>query len=196
MTLYPVLITIPHPPNEKPAERMRKQREYARRALRHCAKFSGAPQDGWEQERGGAPLPNGAFHWSISHTRGLAAAVIAREPVGIDVERIRERRRDIFKEVGTQEEWSLLGGKSWPAFFTLWTAKEAVLKANSLGIGHLDQCRLTYVACDSQGPDSSDPAKIEFQHAIWTVHHHHPDPDHIAALATTDMRRLEWQRPS
>lgn len=157
MTLYPVIIEVPHDENEPPLQRMKKQRGYARRALRRCAELSGAPSNGWSQQKGGAPIPNGKFYWSISHTRGLAAAVVAMQPVGIDVERIRERRVDLFDEVGRGEEWSLLGGRTWFAFFYLWTAKEAVLKANSLGIGHLDQCRLIEPDRNARSFNKGDP---------------------------------------
>ncbi len=207
MTIYPVLIDVPHASDEKPPERMRKQREYARRALRHCATLTGAPQDGWSQQEGGAPIPNGEFYWSISHTRGLAAAVIAKTPVGIDVERIRERRGDLFDEVGVEEEWQLLGGKTWPAFFTLWTAKESVVKANSLGIGQLDECRLTHLGRDphvSDRPPPEPPAsvcpdvwsqgcsKLDFRSTTWFVQHRHIDANHIAAIAMTEPHRVAW----
>jgi phosphopantetheinyl transferase len=222
MTIYPVLIDVPHAPDEKPPERMRKQRDYARRALRHCATLTGAPLNGWSQQEGGAPLPNGEFYWSISHTRGLAAAVIAKTPVGIDVERIRERRGDLFDEVGVEEEWKLLGGKTWSAFFMLWTAKESVVKANSLGIGQLDECRLTHLGRDphvserpnpepkasvcadvwSQGcydpksnastPPDIDTATISFRSVTWFVQHRHIDANHIAAIAMTEPHRVAW----
>ncbi len=200
MTLYPVLIEIPHAPDEKPPERMIKQREYARRALRNCAKLTGAPEDGWTQAEGGAPLPNGEYFWSISHTRGLAAAVIAKTPIGIDVERIKERRQDLFDEIGTEGEWQLLGGKTWPNFFKLWTAKEATVKANSKGIAHIADCKLIQLSQDNEPftPSSLQPtvpktATILYQTKNWTIHHHINRTDtHIAALATTETSPVCW----
>ena len=41
-----------------------------------------------------------------------------------------------------------MSDRSWRSFFRLWTAKEAVLKANGLGIGAFDRCRLTEVVDD------------------------------------------------
>lgn len=85
-------------------------------------------------------LPDGP-HFSLSHTRGLAACAIdAAHPVGIDVERVEVHRdlHAIALLVFTPEERDWLdrraGGAVWTeGFFTLWTMKEAVMKAVGLG---------------------------------------------------------------
>jgi len=183
--VHVVLLNVPHSPDESPRERMSKQRDYARRALRQCAELSGAPRNGWAQEEGGRPIPNGVFYWSLSHTRGLAAAAIATEPVGIDVERIRPRRQDIFTQVGNEEEWKLLGGQDWPAFFRLWTAKEAVLKANGFGIGYLLDCLA--IACDA-------PMRLSlmFRGKPWHVEQLALEHDLLVAVAIQSQRSIVW----
>lgn len=140
MNVQVVLLPIPFIEGEPPPSRVRRQREFARKALYECARLCSAPIDGWRQAEGGAPLPSGRWHWSISHKRQLAAAAIAQFPFGIDVEEFAPRRDDLLDQVASATEWAIMGGRNWRNFFRLWTAKEATLKANGLGIGNLSRC--------------------------------------------------------
>jgi len=144
--LHPVLIAIPDDSHLCPAKRRQRQREYARIALRESAQLSAAPLDGYRQDESDVPLPNNGFYWSISHKRRLAAGIVSREPIGIDVEHVVPRREGLFEMVGSEEEWSLLGGRTWENFYRLFTAKEATLKANGKGIGYLRETRLSGAA--------------------------------------------------
>jgi phosphopantetheinyl transferase len=80
----------------------------------------------------------GAVSFNLSHSGIYAAAVVSRDrEVGIDLERIRPdaASRDIAARFFTGEERAWL--KATPgveAFFRLWTAKEAVLKAMGTGL--------------------------------------------------------------
>ncbi len=148
MSAHAVLVAIPDDDRLAPPQRVQQQKDYARLALRRCAELVGAPADGWQQGEGGAPLPNAGFFWSLSHKRRLAAAVIADERVGIDVEEITPRRDDLFDHIATASEWSLLPNRSWHSFFRLFTAKEAVLKAHGMGIGYLRECTIVRVLDD------------------------------------------------
>lgn len=66
---------------------------------------------------------------NISHTGGLVAAVIAKQPVGIDVEfRTRDASR-VLRRVATFKERN-----EWDSPISLWSAKEAFSKAFGLGI--------------------------------------------------------------
>ena len=140
-----------------------------------CASRCGAPQDGWRKNIDDVPLPNDGFYWSISHKRQWAAAVMAREPVGIDIERIIPRRIELWDESASPEEWDLMGDRSWPAFFRIWTAKEATLKANGRGIGELHNCRVVEV------PDPLHMT-LAFEGAFFRVEHYFLE-DHVAAAA-------------
>ncbi|MEK6677395.1 MAG: 4'-phosphopantetheinyl transferase superfamily protein [Planctomycetota bacterium] len=140
--LEPVLVLIPEVPTMSRPQRVNQQHAAARWALQQSAWRSGAPQSGWLQRDDGAPLPLETWHWSISHTQTLAAAVVADRPVGIDVERIRPRREELFDAIGHPAEWEILQNRTWRSFFQLWTAKEAVLKCHQLGIAYLKDARL------------------------------------------------------
>lgn len=88
--------------------------------------------------RDGRPLP---LHMSVSHGGGLAAAAVCDHgPIGIDVERIDNRRNllaiaerfyapdeyEALTQCSTDERTSL--------FHQWWTRKEAVLKATGVGL--------------------------------------------------------------
>ncbi len=183
MILRPVLVSIPILDGLTPPQRVQQQRDHARRALRHCAELCSAPLDGWAQSPDGVPLPLQGFHWSISHKKRWAGAVIADRPVGIDVEHIAPRRPDLFKAVGDDDEWHRLGDRSWHSFFRLFTAKEATLKANGRGIGYLSACRLLEVTDDRR-------LITRYNARDWPIEHFEHD-GHIAAVTCTDAT-MDW----
>ena len=120
------------------------------------------------------PLPSGGYYWSCSHKPGWAAAVAADQPVGIDIEEIRPRNPELLDALATDAEWSLLGDRGWETFFRLWTAKEAALKANSVGIGEFGDCRLAKVGAGGQ-------LVLLYLGREWHIEHYHRD-DHVAAV--------------
>jgi 4'-phosphopantetheinyl transferase len=132
---------------QKGARRVQLLRAAAREALGRCAREQGARLERLATDSRGAPLPEDGWHWSLSHTsdraRGLAAAAIARDPIGIDVERIHVRSAAVHAAVLDHRERALLGDSDEAEAFTrAWTAKEAVLKQLGLGLGELSHCRI------------------------------------------------------
>jgi 4'-phosphopantetheinyl transferase len=95
------------------------------------------------------------WHISLSHATGLAAAMVATAPCGVDIE--LPRRADItavarrYFAVAEQAWLATLPEAARPdAFFRLWTLKEAAAKAMGAGLaGHLD--RLAF-RLDAEGP--------------------------------------------
>lgn len=99
----------------------------------------------FRQMPGGKPVLDGAhlppLHFNLSHTRRLTAVAISRAgPLGVDVETIAGTRghQDVAGLVFAPEEKALLqaaGGDRWDdVFFTLWTLKEAAVKATGQGL--------------------------------------------------------------
>ncbi|MFP4583433.1 MAG: 4'-phosphopantetheinyl transferase family protein, partial [Thermodesulfobacteriota bacterium] len=104
---------------------------FAREAVLASARRSGLDffsLESLEKSDRGVPLPVQDWHWSLSHKTEFAAGVTAPFPVGVDLELPGPRHPGLFDKVGTEAEWKCLGGRDWPRFFRLWTAKEAVLK--------------------------------------------------------------------
>lgn len=144
--LLPVVLpTAGLSPDLGARERVMRQRTSARTALFASAARSRAELGALAQDERGAPLASNGWHWSLSHVRSRVAGVVARAPVGIDVERVQPRRSELVRAVTSHEELQLFGGFDWRAFARTWTAKEAVLKKAGCGLAELSACRVLAV---------------------------------------------------
>ena len=76
------------------------------------------------------------IHFSLSHCKEAAACVISDQPVGIDVESIREYKEGLAHYAMNDEEVRRIEVSDNPAaaFIRLWTMKEATLKLIGTGI--------------------------------------------------------------
>nr|WP_067057733.1 4'-phosphopantetheinyl transferase superfamily protein [Mucilaginibacter sp. L294] len=86
---------------------------------------------------------NGAIlHYNLSHSGDWIVLAIAQLPVGADVEFVDPvfPFQDILEENFSKEEVDYIG-TSPERFFTLWTRKEAILKATGQGLG--DHLKIT-----------------------------------------------------
>ena len=183
MRLQPVLVSIPAVDAIRSVPQTRRQRECARKALQRCAELCNAPTTGWTKNELEVPQPNEGFYWSISHKRKWAAAVIADRPVGIDLESIIPRKRPLHDHLAGDREWGLMSDRSWHPFFRLWTAKEACLKANGVGIAHLLSCKLTAVIDDRH-------LVLDYADRPWPIEQFYHD-NHIVAV-TTESNAVHW----
>jgi len=93
-----------------------------------------------EEEHGKPALRDRKIEFNASHSGDLVALAFSPDtPVGVDVERRRElhdtlalaRRYFSAEEVAMVEKST----DATDAFFTIWTAKEAIVKASGKGIG-------------------------------------------------------------
>jgi len=93
-----------------------------------------------EGEHGKPALFHRQMEFNASHSRDLVALAFAKDTaVGIDIER-RRRLHDVqalARRYFSDEELAIVSSASDPddAFFTIWTAKEAIVKASGNGIG-------------------------------------------------------------
>ena len=132
----------------------------------------------------GRPLPSNGVYWSLTHKPNYVAAVAARAPIGIDIEKIAVRQTvSLYEKVADSAEWALIGGKSWEGFHRYWTAKEAVLKADGTGLSGLSHCRVITVLDEVN-------LIIQMRERIMTVEHHYFS-DHIASVVKTDQK-VSW----
>ena len=84
--------------------------------------------------------PFHGLEFSMSHTRGLVAIATASVPVGVDVQRRPERvARTLLHGLHPDEATSLTIASSQDRaarYTRCWVRKEAVLKAEGVGLGH------------------------------------------------------------
>lgn len=77
------------------------------------------------------------FNWS--HSGPYVLCALSCRSVGVDIEVVRPRRPRLPAYALTEaekREYHALGG-DWPAFYTLWTRKEAWAKYTGLGLARL-----------------------------------------------------------
>ncbi len=129
-------------------------------------------------------LNQGSLSFSLSHTRGIAACALVRNgDVGVDIERF-DRSIDVdeiadFALAPRERVWidSLSGTQRAEAFFSLWTMKEAFVKATGRGF----TTRLSTIAISVEeqrllSSETEDPRAWQF--ARWR-----PIRTHRLALA-------------
>ncbi len=114
------------------------------------------------------------LHFSLSHSHEVAMLAVSQTwVVGVDIEHIRPIAdvTQLAKRFFATSEYELLQQSSkaqqLALFFKIWTAKEAFLKANGLGISnYLKQFSITLN--HEQEPIGIEQAKISTE--AWTLH--------------------------
>src|SRR5512136_829162 len=143
MTLYPVVMPVSGDVQRLSGrEKVTALTGCARQALRLSSDRAGVVLGELRKDGDDIPLPFDGYHWSVSHKPKYVAAVIGRGRMGIDIEEIEPRKEEIFGYVASDEEWTLLAGKSWDSLYRCWTAKEAVVKSTGTGLAGLKSCRV------------------------------------------------------
>jgi 4'-phosphopantetheinyl transferase len=90
-------------------------------------------------DMGGVRYEAAPVHLNLSHSGGLAAAVVSPRPVGVDLERLRTRPSvQQAARVFTPDEGARVNAlpeaERLEAFYILWTLKEAACKAAGLSL--------------------------------------------------------------
>ena len=87
------------------------------------------------------------IHFNLSHCREAAICMIGSQPVGIDVESVREYRDNLVRFTMNDLEIAQIEQAERPdvEFIKLWTQKEAVLKLSGDGISR----DMKSVLCDA-----------------------------------------------
>jgi 4'-phosphopantetheinyl transferase len=135
-------------------------------------------------ENGKPHLPGQGLHFNLSHAGELALlAVSAAGPLGVDVEPVRALPdRDLVADrfFSPHERRALAAAADRDrAFFTLWTRKEAYLKA--LGYGLARPLAEFDVSLDEPArllADRAQPAAVE----TWELFHLTPAPGYLGAV--------------
>ena len=97
------------------------------------------------------------IYFNLSHCKEAAICVVSDQPVGVDVEGIREYRESLVNYTMNDEEITLIKSAEnhAAAFIRLWTMKEATTKLIGTGISNdmktvLDPTKYKYTTVDRQ----------------------------------------------
>jgi len=133
------------------------------------------------------------LHFNLAHSESLALLGITRlGPLGVDVERVRdlpdfEKLVSCFFSVREAAAFARLPpNQRAPAFFNLWTRKEAWLKATGEGIAHrLDKVEVSFLP--------GEPARLlalpePNPVSGWTLRDLQPADGFVGALAMRQSR--------
>jgi len=86
-------------------------------------------------ENGKPYLKNGSVYFNLSHSGDYAVLAVADSEIGVDIEKVTPYDDAVAARCFTQaeQEWIKKQGND-EAFFTLWTAKESLMKGFGLGL--------------------------------------------------------------
>ncbi len=184
--LHPVILSVPE---SRTALSGRRQVEYlsrmARQAASRSAGLSGMVLDQFPKDDRGTPLACRGVCWSLSHKPQKVAGVVARSPVGIDLEKVRPVHPGLFRRIASEKEWRLVGARDLTALFMVWTAKEAVLKATGRGLAGLSRCRIKEV-------HSGRGLILEAGRTCWNVEHCTIGGGFMAAVTAAGKNAVIW----
>lgn len=101
-------------------------------------------------EHGKPFVINGRVHYNISHCQNYVVLAVSEQPIGVDIEIVREFSALLAQKKFTEQEVEYIaaagreGRSMQQAFYEIWTAKEAYLKFTGAGIsGGLNALTLT-----------------------------------------------------
>jgi 4'-phosphopantetheinyl transferase len=184
MTLFPVILQVAEADHTLSGrERVSRLSRLSREALRLSAEKSGVTLGELRKDQNDVPCPFDGNYWSLTHKPKYVAAVISKERVGIDIEEIKPRQESLFRLVASDREWDLGKGEPWYTFFRYWTAKEATLKANGIGISGLKACRVVSV------PDENHIV-LDYRERLYRVEQLHYK-NHIISILK-DNTDIKW----
>ena len=139
--------------------------------------------------RGGSEMT-----FNLSHAYGRALIAVSRgQEVGIDLERVRQdvEVAKLSERYFTPSEHAAImqstQGQRATRFFRFWVAKEAVLKAQGIGLLALSQCEII-MGADGAGAKVLVPAGSPLEHN-WGVRLLSCDEGWEAAVAA---QRVDW----
>jgi 4'-phosphopantetheinyl transferase len=182
--IYPVVLQVsPQDSKLKGRELVKTLSSLARNALELSAQKCQLQLGELKKDDHGVPLPFHGHYWSLTHKPRYVGAVISHQKTGIDIEEVRSMSDPMFKRVASEQEWRLGGGRSETLFFRFWTAKEAVLKAEGVGMAGLSNCVVTRLS-------GQQYLEITYQQKRYLIEHVYFN-GHIASVVKNKLES-QW----
>jgi len=182
--IHPVILVVPDKKRQLTGrEKVSFLSRHARRALEISAQKNRIQLGDLKKDENGVPLPFNGNYWSVTHKTGYVAGVIARERIGIDLEKFRPVNEALFRKTAHDNEWAVSDTDKTVLFFRYWTSKESVLKASGTGIRDLLQCRIERIIDDNV-------LVIDYKEQHWYIEHFYFN-GHIASVVKNNVD-VEW----
>ena len=83
----------------------------------------------YKKENGSPYLLNYNIYVSLTHSEHYVGCALSENKVGIDIQKIKSVSEKLVSRVCSDSELSYIKNNNEKAFFTLWSAKEAYIKA-------------------------------------------------------------------
>lgn len=87
-----------------------------------------------KDEMGKPYFPGNPFYFNVSHSGEYLALAISKEPVGIDLQKIKPVKVGMYHKTVRPLEGVLIGKDRERDFIRLWTLKESFVKAEGKGL--------------------------------------------------------------
>jgi len=182
--IHPVILAVPNQKQQlKGREKVSFLSMHARKALEISAQKRQIQLGDLKKNKNGVPLPFNGNYWSVTHKNEYVAGVIARERIGIDLEKIRPFKEALYRKTASESEWGLSDTDKITLFFRYWTSKESVLKASGTGIRDLLKCRIERILNDSH-------LIVNYREHNWVVEHFYFN-GHIASVVKNNVD-VKW----
>ena len=184
LIIYPVILAVPNQKQQLTGrEKVSFLSRHARKALEISAQKRQIQLGDLKKNENGVPLPFDGNYWSVTHKTEYVAGVIARERIGIDLEKIRPFKQALYKKAACDSEWGLSDTDKIALFFRYWTSKESVLKASGTGIRDLLKCRIKRIIDDRH-------LVVNYRKHDWVVEHFYFN-GHIASVVKNNVD-VKW----
>ena len=184
LTICPVILAVPDQKQRLTGrEKVTFLSRHARRALEISAQKHQIQLGDLKKNEKGVPLPFDGNYWSVTHKTEYVGGVIARERIGIDLEKIRSVKEALYKKTACKSEWELSDSDKITLFFRYWTSKESVLKASGTGVRDLLKCRIERIIDDNH-------LVIYYKEQCWHIEHFYFN-GHIASVVKNNAD-VEW----
>jgi len=139
------------------------------------------------------------LRFNLTHTDGLVCFIVTMDDdCGIDVEKISARHNPVavaarmFSPAENAELTRLQGSEQLEYFYSLWTLREAYVKARGIGLS-FPTCKLRFRIRHEADIDIEFDESIDDDRKNWMVHLWRPGPEHIAAVAIARQHDVRKQ---
>lgn len=142
-------------------------------SIRHLIKAAGFDENDLYYDELGKPHLNAEEYISITHSFGFTAVIIGRRPVGIDIEKNRDKILRIANKFTPLEEYNTLANTEAiiRKLTIVWSAKEAVYKIlNEPGVSFLNHINVE----DFDFEDEKTKVEVNYKNkkSVFTANFH------------------------